>query len=170
MTSFHPGDRVRFESLGDDGFPVVRYGFVGRCDGDDTEPVVVLLDEDLNGGSIVDRDALVPVSVTTVELCLDGADLLADPALRSGLVNLWAAEAECAGLEVRSLHPVGDDRAVDAPTGAGLRDSSEGYVLAELVAGGEQYVLRATCCPSEGDTANGGMVRVRADLPNRWTL
>ena len=29
MTLFRQGDRVRVETTGDDGFPIVRYGFVG---------------------------------------------------------------------------------------------------------------------------------------------
>jgi hypothetical protein len=154
VTSFLPGDRVRVQSTGDDGYPLVQYGFVGTC-GADGEPVMVLLDDDLNSCTVVDRTAVVPVTVTTVELCLDGADLLHDPSLRQGLVSLWSAEAEAAGLEIGSLHPVG----------TGMRDSSESYVIAELSAGGEQYVLRAVCHPNESD-----VVRVRADRPNRWDV
>jgi hypothetical protein len=116
---------------------------------------MVLLDDDLNSCTVVDRTAVLPVTVTTVELCLDGADLLHDPSLRQGLVSLWSAEAEAAGLEIGSLHPVG----------TGMRDSSESYVIAELSAGGEQYVLRAVCHPNESD-----VVRVRADRPNRWDV
>ena len=29
MTTFRHGDRIRYETTGDDGFPLVRYGFVG---------------------------------------------------------------------------------------------------------------------------------------------
>jgi hypothetical protein len=36
-------------------------------------------------------------------------------------------------------------------------------VLAELVAGSEQYVVRATRLPNDP-----GIVVVRADRPNRW--
>jgi hypothetical protein len=152
VTSFHPGDRVRVESTGDDGYPLVRYGFVGTC-GADGEPVMVLLDDDLNSCTVVDRTSVLPVTVTTVELRLDGADLLHDPSLRQGLVSLWSAEAEAAGLEISALHHVG----------TGKRDSGDSYMLAELTAGGEQYVLRAVCHPNESD-----VVRVRADRPNRW--
>ena len=67
--------------------------------------------------------------------------LLDDPSLRQGLVNLWAAEAESAGLQIASLHCIG----------TGVRDSSEGYALAELSSGGEQYVLRATRCIKQYD-------------------
>lgn len=157
MTSFRPGDRVRVECTGDDGYPLVRYGFVGDHplpilpDG----PVAVLLDDDMCGQALIDPSALLPVTVTTVELRLEGDDLLHDPSLRQGLVNLWSAEAEAAGLEIGALHLVG----------TGVRDSSESYVLAELSAGGEHYVLRAICVPNERD-----VVRVRADRPNRWDV
>ena len=29
--NFSPGDRVRYECTGDDGLPLVRYGFIGGC-------------------------------------------------------------------------------------------------------------------------------------------
>lgn len=151
MTSFVPGDRVRVASTGDDGYPLVRYGFVGRPCVDGI--VEVLLDDELPGTALVDLSQLEPVTITTVELRLDGIDLLVDPALRPGLVNLWHAEAEQAGLEIDALHH----------TGGGLRDAGDGYVLAELTAGGEHYVLRAECDPYDSDT-----VRVRVERPNRW--
>ena len=43
--------------------------------------------------------------------------------------------------------------------------SSEGYALAELSSGGEQYVLRATLCLKVYDA-----VVVHADRPNRWEV
>lgn len=147
----HPGDRVRVETMGDDGFPVVKYGFVGGVTGTEG-PVVVMLDGEL-GGDIVELCHVQPVSVTNVELRLGGDDLMTDPSLRRGLVALWHAEAEQAGLDVDSLHALGD----------GLRDSNDSWALAELVAGGEQYVVRAFHLPNEPD-----IVRVRADRPNRW--
>jgi hypothetical protein len=152
MTAFGPGDRVRITDTAPDGFPIVRYGFVRGCPEDDG-PVVVMFDDDLNGEAVVDRAQLACVTITSVELRLDGADLLHNPSLRQGLVNLWSAEAEQAGLEVSALHHVG----------TGLRDSSEGYMLAELTAGGQQYVLRAVCEPNDSD-----IVRVSAERPNRW--
>ena len=30
---YRPGDRVRFETTGDDGWPLIRYGFVGGGQG-----------------------------------------------------------------------------------------------------------------------------------------
>ncbi|MFZ4810083.1 MAG: hypothetical protein ACOYL9_01950 [Ilumatobacteraceae bacterium] len=146
-----PGDRVRVETTGDDGFPVVRYGFVGGVTGTEG-PVVVMLDGEL-GGDVIDLRHVQPVSITNVELRLVGDDLMHDPALRRGLVALWHAEADSAGLDVGSLHSLGD----------GLRDSSESWALAELVAGGEHYVVRAFCLPNDPE-----VVRVRADRPNRW--
>jgi hypothetical protein len=57
-----------------------------------------------------------------------------DPALRRGLVALWHAEADSAGIDVDSLHALGD----------GLRDSSESWALAELVAGLESKFTKNT--------------------------
>ena len=75
-----------------------------------------------------------PVHICNVTLTLGGSDLLDDPSLRQGLVNLWAAEAESAGLQLASLHSIG----------TGVRDSSEGYALAELSSGGgERSTSRA---------------------------
>lgn len=151
MTIFHHGDRIRYATTDDDGFPVARYGFIGGV-GSDDGPVVVLLDGEL-GGSVVDLSCVEPVTICTVALTLSGSDLLDDPDLRVGLVNLWAAEAEEAGLQIAALHPLG----------SGLRDSADGYVLAELSSGGEQYSLRASLTPGDLDA-----VTVRADRPNRF--
>lgn len=152
LNQFNPGDRVRHETTGDDGFPLVRYGFVGgQTHGDG--PVVVMLDGEL-GGDVVDLCTIQRVDISTVTLTLDGAGLLDDPALRPGLVKLWQAEAEDAGLQIAGVHPVED--------GMGTRDSSEGVALAELVTADEQYVLRGTRC------SNGDAVCLAASRPNRW--
>ena len=141
MTSFRHGDRIRYATTGDDGYPVVRYGFVGGvADGDG--PVVVMRDGEL-GGAVVDLTKSEPVSICNVTLTLDGSDLIDDPLLRQGLMNLWAAEAESAGLQIVALTPLNSDY--------GVRDSSEGYTLAELSSAGEQYLLRARLCPGELD-------------------
>ncbi len=153
MTTFHHGDRIRYATTGEDGFPLVRYGFVGGEASDDG-PVVVMLDGEL-GGDVVELDKIEPVKIDNVVLTLDGADLLDDPSLRQGLVNLWRAEAEDAGLQIASLHSIG----------TGVRDSSEGFALAELSSGGQQYVLRATVCPNQANAIN-----VHADRPNRWEV
>lgn len=149
--NLRPGDRVRIETTADDGLPMVRYGFVGGVAGSDGL-IVVMLDGEL-GGDVIDLCHVQLVSITNVELCLAGSDLMYEPHLRRGLVALWHAEADTAGLDVDALHPLGD----------GLRDSSDSWALAELVAGGEQYVVRAFQLPNEPD-----IVRVRADRPNRW--
>jgi len=141
-----PGDRVRWETIGDDGFPLVLYGFVGGTNGDASK-VAVMFDGDLKGDTVVDLDQLAPVTITNVELRLHGADLLADPSLRQGLVNLWRAEAEQAGLEIVQLECLG----------TGVR-SGDGFALAELWAGAQRYVLHACQEPPHD------MVRVRADL------
>jgi len=150
--NLRPGDRVRIETMADDGLPMVKYGFVGDVTSGGDGPVVVMLDGEL-GGNAVDLGSVQLVSITNVELCLAGSDLMNEPDLRRGLVALWHAEADTAGLDVDSLHPLGD----------GLRDSNDSWALAELVAGGEQYVVRAFRLPNEPD-----VVRVRADRPNRW--
>lgn len=145
---FQPGDRVRWASLGDDGFPIVRYGFVRGPNGD-RDRVAVLLDGELKGDTVVHLDQLEAVTITNIELRLHGADLLDDASMRQGIVNLWTAEADQAGLEVRSLDYLGH---------RGWGSCDEGCALAELRAGGMQYILRAL--PRTDDS-----ICVKADLP-----
>ena len=139
MALFRHGDRIRYATTGDDGFPIVRYGFVGGVTGE-TGPVVVMLDGEL-GGDVVDAATLQPVHISNVTLTLEGSDLLDDPSLRQALANMWVAEAESAGLQIASMQHIGN----------GLRDSSEGYTIAELSSAGDQYTLRATRCHSPED-------------------
>lgn len=146
---FQPGDRIRWESLGDDGLPMIQYGFVRGSNGDASR-VAVMLDGDLKGDTVVSCGELAPVSITNIELRLRGADLLTDPALRQGLVNLWSAEADQAGLEVRSVEYLGAE---------GFGSSTDGCALAELQSGGQHYILRAL-------TPTDDTVCVRADLPH----
>jgi hypothetical protein len=146
---FQHGDRIRLQTIGEDGLPLVRYGFVGGLHDD---WVAVLFDGELKGDTVLDPSQIEPVTVTTVELRLAGADLLDDPSLRQGLVNLWFAEAEEAGLGIGSLQLIG----------TGVRDSTDGYLLAELTAGDHWYVLRASRCPDDPD-----MVRVSAERGDR---
>lgn len=145
--SFAPGDRVRHESVDGDGLPLVHYGFVDEVRDDGT--VVVLLDVEL-GCVPLPVDELVQVEVTTVELLLDGRDLVDDPELRRGLISLWRAEADDAGLGIEAVHPL--DRC------EGRCNQQERWCLAELEAGGERYVLRA-----EQVTGAAFVVRVHAD-------
>ena len=139
MHGYRHGDRIRYATTDGDGFPIVRYGFIGGVT-DANGPVVVMLDGEL-GGDVVELDKIEPVHICNVTLRLDGSDLIEDPSLRPGLVNLWQAEAEDAGLQIAAIHPI--------ESGVGLRDSSEGYALAELTAAGDQYTLRAIRIPVE---------------------
>jgi hypothetical protein len=146
---YRPGDRVRFETTGDDGWPLIRYGFVGGVAGNGG-PIVVMLDGELSG-DVVNRAELQPVTITSVELCLRGADLIDDPELRRGLVALWHAEADSAGLDVDELHPIGDGR----------RESDACWALAELLTADQQYIVRAIQLPNEPE-----IIRVRAESRN----
>ena len=143
-------DSIRYECTDDDGFPLVRYGFIGGVAGT-MGPVVVMLDGELTG-DVVNMAQVQPVAITTVELILHGADLVDEVELRRGLVALWHAEADTAGLDIHPLHPLGDREC----------DSPRGWCLARLIAGGEEYVLRAVQLPHEPE-----MVRVRAEHPLR---
>ena len=101
-----------------------------------------MLDGEL-AGDIINPTEIEPVHMSNVTLTLSGTDLLDDPSLRQGLVNLWVAEAETAGLEIASLHSIG----------TGVRDAGEGYALAELSSGGERMCsvprsARTTTTPS----------------------
>ena len=128
---FNHGDRVRWEATADDGLPVVRYGFV-RSMADVTGPVIVMFDDEL-GGEVIDVDQLAPVTITSVELRLEGDDLLDDPDLRRGLTSLWKAEAESAGLDVDDLRP----------HGYGDHDGNGGWQLASLTSGDDRYHVKA---------------------------
>lgn len=145
--TFQPGDRVRWQSMGDDGFPVVRYGFVGGANGDGTK-VALMLDGELKGDIVVDLDQVDPVTITNVELRLSGTDLLDDPALRQGLVNLWSAEADQAGLEIRTIEDLG----------SGVEEGDECFALAEVWSAGRPWLLRARPDETAPDT-----ICVRAD-------
>ncbi len=146
MTMFHAGDRIRMECTGEDGLPLVRYGFIGGIP-TGLGPLEVMLDGDLSG-SIVDPAFVKAVELTTVELRLSGGDLIEEPDLRRGLVGLWQAEADEAGLDVGGLRPIGD----------GLRDSSDSWALAELTFGEDLYVLHAIRLPNDPST-----ICIRAD-------
>ncbi|MFZ1490276.1 MAG: hypothetical protein WAS51_10060 [Ilumatobacteraceae bacterium] len=149
MTTFQPGDRIRIVLDGDDGLPLVRYGFVGSQVSPEG-PVVVMLDGEL-GGDVVAIDCVEPVTVATVELCLQGDDLIQNPALRQGLIAMWCAEAETAGLAVDALHPMGN----------GVPEAGGRWALANLLSGGVPYVVRAEPCRTEP-----GLVRVHAVRPD----
>jgi hypothetical protein len=139
------GDRVRASLTAEDGLPLVRYGFV-RSMAHESGPVVVMFDGEI-GGEEIDVDHLEPVTVTSLDLCLEGDGLLDDPELRRGLATLWQAEAEEAGLSVDGLVHLNGDGAENA--GA--------WLLAHFTSGGERYALRA-----EPVRYSGHVVRVRA--------
>ena len=63
--------------------------------------------------------------------------------------------ADTAGLDVDTLRSVGD----------GECDSPGGWCLAELIAGGQRYVLRAVQSPDEPE-----LVRVRAESQGQAPL
>jgi hypothetical protein len=142
--SFEQGDRVRCTTTGDDGLPLVRYGFVRAVEDDGA--VVVMFDGDI-AGEPVDPANVELVSITSIELRLDGTDLLDDPDLRRGLTPLWQAEAEEAGLDVDSVI-----------VHEGKQESLHCWSLASLMSGGVHYVLRAL-----RHVDDPGVVRVRAD-------
>ena len=142
--TFEQGDRVRCTTMGDDGLPLVRYGFVRAVDFDGV--VVVMFDGDI-AGEPVDAAYVELVSITSIELRLDGTDLLDDPDLRRGLTPLWQAEAEEAGLDVDSVI-----------VHEGKQESLHCWSLASLMSGGVHYVLRAL-----RHVDDPGVVRVRAD-------
>lgn len=148
---FRHGDRIRYATHDEDGFPLVRYGFVGGVT-DDDGPVVVMLDGEL-GGDVVDLDTIEPVSICNVTLRLDGTGLLDDPSLRLGLVGLWEAEAEDAGLQIGAIHPLDTTIMV-----------AGGCELAELTAAGDQYTLRAVPCPTED------AIMIHCTRPGPWIL
>lgn len=152
MSTLRDGDRIRIELNDDDGMPLIRYGFVAGVP-HGIGPIVVMLDGDLSG-TIVDPTEVCRVELTTVELCLRGVDLIDDPHLRRGLVGLWQAEADAAGLDVGGVRPIGD----------GLRRADDSWVLAELSAGDEIYVVHAFAVP--GDTHT---ICVRADPAHQPT-
>ena len=106
-----------------------------------------MLDGEL-GGDVIDLSQLQPVTITSVELRLDGPDLIDDPELRRGLVHLWQAEAESAGLDVDALEDLG----------SGRLDATDSWSLAALTSGGSQYVVRAL-----RDNEDPVVVRVKAD-------
>jgi len=142
---------VRVRRTSEDGLPLVQYGFVGGVAGPDG-PAMVLLDDEL-GPEVVALADIEAIGVTTLELRLAGTDLCQDSALRRGLVAMWQAEAEQAGLAVEGLVPMGD----------GVRDDVGSWALAELHAGGERFVLRASVIVDDP-----GMVHVRATPHPHW--
>ena len=71
MTPFHHGDRIRYATTGEDGLPLVRYGFIGGVSSNGG-PIVVMLDGEL-GGDVVDPEHVEPVHICNVTLTLAGS-------------------------------------------------------------------------------------------------
>jgi hypothetical protein len=136
--NLQPGDRVRWLTTGDDGLPLVRYGFVGT--GVHNGEVRVMLDGELKGNTVVAADDVAIVDITTVELRVAGIDMLDDPALRHGLVHLWSAEADRAGLDLGAIEFLPHEP---------IHLDHTPIPLARVEAGGEQYILQA--CPARAD-------------------
>jgi hypothetical protein len=137
--TFQPGDRVRWQTTGDDGLPLVRYGFVGV--GVNNGRVRVMLDGQLKGNTELPADDLALVHITNIELRIAGSDLLDDPAMRQGLVHLWSAEADEAGLDLGPIAFLPHET---------IHLGTTPVPLARVEAGGLQYILQA--CPSRHDT------------------
>lgn len=128
--NYESGDRVRVERLGDDGLPLVRYGFVsGQNVGGG--PVAVMLDGELHP-KVFATAAVRLVTLTNVELRLAGNDLLDEPSLRHGLLALWQAEVDNAGLVIEEI----------ARVECTCWHEYE-WPLAELLSCGDRYLLLA---------------------------
>ena len=145
------GRRVCVRTVDDNGLPLVRYGTVKETTTADG-PLIVAFDDSPHG-EIVDRSEVQAVDITSVELTTTGVDLADLPNLRQGLAAMWRAEADLAGVTVIAMYPLG----------AGLRDGTDTWALAEVSDGTETYVVRVHTDPNEPNT-----VRVRADRANRW--
>jgi hypothetical protein len=130
----NPGDRIRLVGTDEDGLPFVRYGFITPNSPDPTSSptVTVMLDGELSGEA-VPHDHVELVTVANIELRLFGADLVDDPTLRRGLLPMWLAEAETAGVALDKLCPNGD----------GALDQPSSWLLAFATAGDDRYAIRA---------------------------
>lgn len=144
--SFATGDRVRWETTGDDGLPMVLYGFVG---GQPAEhgPVVVMMDGEIHAKVLPAAEVHI-VTLGNIELIFHGTDLVDDPELRKGLLALWQAEVDTAGLAVEQLGPVEHCSCTGDST----------WPLAQLYSCGDRYVVHAVRLADDLDC-----VRVRAD-------
>jgi hypothetical protein len=146
------GERICIRTVDDEGIPIVRYGTVAS-DNRTNGPVAVLFD-DLSGGDLVDASEVERIDYDTIELHLQGEDLMHDNVLRAGLTTMWRAEANLAGLTVDAIFPLGDND-------AGIADGDT-WILAEFNIAGTTHIVRATRSASNPTT-----VIVRADRANR---
>lgn len=155
------GDRVRVRRTDGEGLGHVVYGYLDRVDAEKGY-AFVFVDDELRASHCVlhDVDAVeignVEVRFDSSELCLA---LAHNPHLRRGLVFMWQAEAELAGISVERLEFLGHD-------GNGMHDHVDSWALASLVAGGESFWLRMwTQIPTQQSPE--GFVRVCAE-PQHW--
>lgn len=159
MTSWQPGDRVRVR-LDDDVPPRARYGMIAAVVDADDHVAVIISDDDATVRQVmVARHLVEPLDALAIELRLPATDLATSSPLRAGLAEMWRAEAVRAGLGLASWRLLG------TPPGAGLMASSDAWVVAEFVAGGEQLVVGVSVDPHAEPP-----VTVRAHRPNRWDL
>lgn len=157
--TWRPGDRVRVR-LPDDQPPRARYGMIAAPVTPQGDVAVMVTDDD---GSVrqvsLPRHVVEALTVLTIELRLPSTELATAWSLRAGLAEMWRAEALRAGLVISSWQLLG------TPPGAGLMASSDAWVVAECVAGGEHLVVGVSIEPDAGEP-----VLVRAHRPNRWDL
>lgn len=159
MTRWQPGDRVRVH-LPHDTMPRARYGMVAEPVNASGEVTVIVSDDD--GGAYhvtLPSHEVESLTALVVTLSLPSVELATSSALRAGLADMWRAEAVRAGLTLTSWRLLG------TPPGAGLMASSDAWVLAEVVAHGEQLVVGVTI-----DEHAEAPVTVRAHHPNRFDL
>ncbi len=155
------GDRVRVRRTDGDGIDHMVYGYLDRID-HEKGYAFVFVDDELRASHCVLGD-VDPVEIITVEVRFDSSELCLalahNPPLRRGLVFMWQAEAELAGISVERLEFLGDD-------GNGLHDHVDSWALASLMAGGEQFWLRMWTRVPTPDSPDG-FVRVCAE-PQHW--
>lgn len=157
MTRWQSGDRVRVH-LAHETLPRARYGMVAEPITASGDIIVIVSDDD---GAVrhvtLPPHEVEPLTALVVSLSLPSIDLATSSSLRAGLADMWRAEAVRAGLTLSSWRLLG------SPPGAGLMASSDAWVLAEVVAHGEQLVVGVTI-----DEHADAPVIVRAHHPKRW--
>ena len=130
--TFGPGDRVRWATTGDDGLPLVRYGFVGGVAGE-PGPVVVMLDGELSG-DVVDLE---PAAAG------DDHERRAAPRRRRPDRRSRPAPRPRAPVAGRGRHGRARRRLGARASAPASSCPTSSWSLAALTSGGEQYVVRA---------------------------
>jgi hypothetical protein len=159
VTRWQPGDRVRV-FLPHDTMPRARYGMVAEPASTSGDVTVIVSDDDGGVRHItLPPHEVEPLTVLVVTLSLPNVELATSSSLRAGLADMWRAEAVRAGLTLTSWRLLG------TPPGAGLMASSDAWVVAEVVAQGEQFVVGVSI-----DEHRRTPVTVSAHYPNRWGI